>query len=369
MRLTLIGSEVWRRTLLRLKGRVTAAFFVGFAAGIGILVLSAVAFWAAERGVNEQVRGLGSGFKWVTVTLLTQSTPWDIETGIGDFLYYLVLIVGVGLVALGTGAIASKLVEYIIQRGSGMGRAKVKGHILICGWSSQGSEILRELHAEEVQDKRPVVILADLQSTPTRDELTTFIRGNPANAEDLERAGINDADTAIILSDRTNRTATDDDRDAKTLLTALAVESLNEDCYTCVEVIRSENRVHFERAKADEIVVSAEMTGALLASSAVTHGLSRVVADLITHPEGHEFYAVELPLDLEGKRFEEVIREMKSRHDCVVIAVSSYGGRYQLNPPGELTLNRADRLLVVASDVTALPAARGDVAPPTDAEM
>lgn len=354
MRRIPITPAVMKRTWLVLAKR-TGQLVLGMLIGFVLLFLSGILFWVVERDGSAEVDTVFSGLEWVSLTLLSQASPWEVTTGVGTALYYFVLVVGVGIVAMGTGAIASKLVEYVIRKGSGMGEAKVSGHIVICGWSSKGQEILRELHAEEVEDKRPVVILAPLESTPTRDEHTMFIRGHATSNEDLLRAGIDRADTAIILADQSNPSASSDDLDARTLLTTLAVESVNPDCYTCVEVISSENRVHFERTKADELVVSAELTGALLASSAVTHGLSRLVTDLITHPEGNELYSIPVPVAYDGISFADAMVALKREHDCVLVAVASAQGEYRLNPPGDEPVAVGQRLLVVAGrEITGL---------------
>jgi voltage-gated potassium channel len=348
------GRKRRRKTLI--SRRAAMAFAVDFTrhllilAGVAFVTLmtSGVLFWLFERDKNPNIHNIGSGFQWVTRTLLEGASPWSITTGVGTVLNYVVLIAGVGLVATATGAIVSKLVEMIVRRGSGMGQTRLSEHIVICGWNSKGPEILRELHAEEVEDKRPIVILAPLESRPSRDDLTHFLRGNPSNADDLMRAGIDRAGTAIVLADDSNPSAAADDIDAKTLLTTLAVETLNPDCYTCVEVIRSENRQHFERTKADELVVSSELTGALLATSAVTHGISRVVSDLITHPEGNEFYRIAAPSDIVGKLFHEAIDILKRGHDCVAFAIATHDGAYKINPPADTPIREGDHLLVIA---------------------
>ena len=156
-----------------------------------------------------------------------------------------------------------------------MGTFKGSGHILICGWSPKGSEIIRELRAQEVEDPREIVILADREVAPVEEDGVTFIRGNTERAaNDLRRAGLERVSTVIVLADDDERSNEPDDLDARSLLTTLAVESINGAAYSCVEVIKSENRQHFERTHADELVVSAELTGALLAASARTHGLT-----------------------------------------------------------------------------------------------
>jgi Trk K+ transport system NAD-binding subunit len=102
------------------------------------------------------------------------------------------------------------------------------------------------------------------------------------------------------------------------------------------------------RTKADELVVSAHLTGALLAHSAVTRGLSKVVGDLLTHPEGTEFYWIPVPKLLAGRTFREALSTLKIQHDCLPVAVSRDGGGYVTNPPGNQVLRLGDRLLVIA---------------------
>ena len=160
-----------------------------------------------------------------------------------------------------------------------------------------------------------VVLLAPLDKNPSTDPMVHFISGDPTQDVDLERASIRSARTALILADNSYPDIDAEDMDSRTLLTTLAVESLNPNCYTCVEVIRSDSAQHFSRTKANELVVSGRMTGALLAHSSVTHGLSKIIGDLITYPENNEFYWVDVPAELDGKTFADglVVVEAQSR--------------------------------------------------------
>lgn len=332
----LVRAQRAARTLLETRG-------LGYLLIVMVLVVLGVGGLFAL--IEPEVPGLLDGIWWAVVTLTTVGYG-DIfpTTGLGRVLGVALMLFGVGFL----GVLAGSLAAFFIEEGKGMAEAKVSGHILICGWSSKGEEILRELHAEEVEDKRPVVILAPLESSPTRDKLVTFVRGNPSSEEDLRRAGVDRADTSIILADESDTAASDSDLDARTLLTALAVESLNASCYTCVEVIRAENRQHFERTGADELVVSAELTGSLLASSAIVHGLSGVVSDLLTHPTGDEFYPLPLPDNMVGKTFKEAIGKFKEEADCIPVAVRVGEDSYRINPPADLILKQGDKLLVIS---------------------
>jgi voltage-gated potassium channel len=227
-----------------------------------------------------------------------------------------------------------------------MARFKGSGHLMICGWSPKGFEIIRELRAKEVEDRREIVILADLGTAPMENKATFFVRGNPSNADDLQRAGIERVSTVIVLADHSNSSDDPDDLDARTLLTTLAVESLNQQAYSCVEVVKSENRQHFERTQADELVVSAELTGSLLAAAAITHGLTAVVGDLLTHPDGEEFYRVSVPGPLVGSTAREALIALKDHWNSTLVGIF-VDGRCRVNPPSDQIITLDDELLVV----------------------
>jgi voltage-gated potassium channel len=252
----------------------------------------------------------------------------------------------VSLVAFTTAAIASRFVATVIKRGAGMGSFKGSSHLLICGWSPKGSEIIRELRAKEVEDHRPIVILADRDGAPFEGEAVTFVRGNPSSDADLRRAGLDRVSTVIVLADASNASDDPDDLDARSLLTTLAMECINPAAYSCVEVVKSENRQHFERTKADELVVSAELTGALLAAAARTHGLTAVIADLLTHPEGQELYRIPVPPELAGQTVRHALERLKDVHDSLLVAVFE-NGHCAVNPPSNSIIAADAELLVV----------------------
>jgi voltage-gated potassium channel len=341
-----------RRAAVVISNNLKSGFFLGGVMALGLLIVCSFAFFFFENSVdgdpNPDVRSIIDGFAWVTRTLFQGEPPFEPLTGVGSFLFYVVVITGVGIIAIVTAAIASKIIQWVMRKDSGMGQAKYSEHIVICGWSPKGDEILRELHSDEVLDKRPVAILAPLAQNPTEDDLVTFIHGHSSDAHALKRAGIEHAETAIVLADESNPSSGPDERDAMTLLTALAVESINPNVHTCVEVIRSENLQHFSRAGVDEVVVSAELTGNILAASAVTHGLSGVVADLTGHASGNEFYGVDAPSSLRGRTFGDALPLLKTQADALLIGVASDGIGFDLNPKIDRVLQEGDRLLMIA---------------------
>lgn len=318
------------------------------AAGLAMLILfiAPIFFYLVERNRSDDVHNLGDAYGWVVRTLFEGTSPYKVRSQAGFLAYWTVRVAGVSVVAFTTGAIASRFVATVIKRGAGMGTYKGSDHLLICGWSPKGSEIIRELRAKEVEDPRDIVILVDMEGVPSEGEGIVFIRGNTSNDADLRRAGVEHVSTVIVLADHTNTSADADDLDARALLTTLAVESINPQAYTCVEVVKSENRQHFERTRADELVVSAELTGALLAASARTHGLTAVIADLLTHPEGQELYRVPVPPELVGQSVRFALEQMKDVHDSLLVGVFT-DGHCAVNPPSDTLIGVGSELLVV----------------------
>jgi voltage-gated potassium channel len=142
--------------------------------------------------------------------------------------------------------------------------------------------------------------------------------------------------------------------DSRTLLTVLAIESMAPKVYTCVEVIRSENLEHFVHTHADEIVISAKLTGALLAHSAATPGLSSVVGELLTFPTGNEFYWIAVPASFVGRKFGDVLVDLKMRLNCLPVALRPANDGVRTNPPTDVVLGDGDRLLVIAEGYPSL---------------
>jgi Trk K+ transport system NAD-binding subunit len=333
----------------RAARRINQRFWQLAGLALGILILAPLLFWAFEHARNSDVEDIPSGYIWLVRTLMEGDTAYVPKTAGGYVVFYIVQLAGISLVAFVSGAIASKLVTTVMNRGKGMGSTNANGHVVICGWSGKGAEIIRELRAREVEDHRRIVVLAMLENDPTKVDDVEFLRGDPSDESDLLRAGVDRCSMALVLADESTPAATDAERDARTLFTVLAVETINHEAYSCVEVIRSENKRHFANTHANELVISAEVTGALLAGSATNPGLSRVVTNLVTHPDDQEFYRIPVPADLVGQPVSAALVTLKDRHDALLVAIIRGVDDYILNPAMTRELADDEHLLVIAS--------------------
>ena len=233
------------------------------------------------------------------------------------------MVASVTFIAIVTAKITSVLVESIRRGGSMAKKVNFSGHTIICGWNFQGERVVSELLKADVRQQRGIVVLHDSEERPIRDERVEFIRGDPSQDESLKRAGIMRADSVIVLTD-CHKGA--NDADAEALMIVLAVESLNRSVHTCVQIMNSANRMHLERAHADEIICLDQVGGSLVVASALNHGVSRILSELLTFNRGSEFYRYDRRISnkLVGKEFSDAIRIMAQQRIILLAVETDY---------------------------------------------
>ncbi|HEX78934.1 MAG TPA: hypothetical protein G4O19_02135 [Dehalococcoidia bacterium] len=233
------------------------------------------------------------------------------------------IIVSVTFLAVITARITSALIEFLRRGGSMAKKVNFSNHTIICGWNFQGERVVKELLAATVRQHRGIVILTDSDERPVEDERVEFVKGDPSQDDSLIRAGVDRANSVIVLSDCTKGA---NDADAEALMVVLAVESLNRKVHTCVQLMNSSNRVHLEHAHADEIICLDQMGGSLLVASALNHGVACLLTDLLTFDTGSEFYRYDRPLPdtLTGKSFAEAVQELSQKHIILLGVETDY---------------------------------------------
>jgi len=314
------------------------------AATLLVVLLGGALVYHAEYRTNPGLTTLGDAIWYAVVTVTTvgygdraPETPTGRAVGVGLMLF------GIGFLGLFTATIASLFIDRMLREGRGLTPVQATGHIVICGWNDKGRLIVGELREET---DRPVVILADLAERPMEGAHLSFVRGRPYLEESLHRVDIMRASGAVVLADESEG----EPSDAKTVLTVLAVESLNPAVYTCVEVLERQNIEHLRRAGADEILPTTELVGSLLARASLHPGLISAISELSTSSIGAEIYVIEAPPALHGMRFDEAIGKLRAApHGSILIGVR-VDGQVKLCPPGDWVIERGQQLFVVAMD-------------------
>ena len=181
------------------------------------------------------------------------------------------------------------------------------GHVVICNWNRKGQAIISELHSDVITDQRLVVIVTDKQ-LPKRIGMAWrgvfTVDGNPLEREYLLQAMINKAHSAIVLADEESPNP-----DTTNFMLAAAIEQINPDVHTIVEISESAYLGHFAGTGVDEMICISEIAEKIISQSCLTHGLSALYLHLLTaSKETNEVYIVPAPQVAHGRTYREVRR-------------------------------------------------------------
>ena len=338
----------------RLTSGLDRSFF--FRVGIvlvGFLLIASALVTLAERNtaghtwntIREFLNEFLNWLYWSLTTVMGAGDSSQVHTPIGYLFSWLLILFGVAIVASLTGALVGFLIDYLLKEGQGMGASGYRDHIIVCGWNSTARELIQELSTDEYTHR--IVVIHDSDKNPA-GEGVYFVSGDITTAHDLKRAGIEDAMAAVVCPvDGSN------EADMKSILCVMAIESLAPQVRTVVEVNNPSHVEHFQRAEADEILVSSQLVSRLMARSSLYPGLAGLVTDIVSGGEGSELYRVQLPDNYVGLSVDELSAKLRAEHRATLLSVSR-GGQAYVNPPEDFRLATGDDLIVVAESLGSL---------------
>jgi voltage-gated potassium channel len=361
-----LGSPLLRRIAWhtrRIAGGIDRRFFLALLEGAGFFVVAAALLvtllekdWTS--GPDAAIASFGQSVNWAIFTVLGQGDSAYVATAGGYVVSWLLVLFGVAIVGTITGALVAVVIDFLLKEGQGMGAAGYRDHIVVCGWNSTARDLISELRGDEYRAK--VVVLADLEKNPA-GEGVYFVRGDTAHGPDLKRAGIEEAAAALVFPSNQSSEA-----DMHSILTVMAIETLAPGVRTVAEVNNPAHVEHFERAHADEVLVTSRIASRLLARSALYPGLTGLVTDIVSGGEGSELYRVHLPDAYCGLTIDELSARLRSEHRATLLAISR-GRQTFVNPPTDFVLEPLDDALVVAESLGTLQPLRPDRAVPSPA--
>ena len=299
--------------------------------------------------------GLGGSVYWAITTVIGSGDASYVHSPGGYVIGWLLAFFGVAIVASLTAATVGIVIDFLLKEGQGMNAAGYRDHIVVCGWNATSRELLAELQGDEFVTK--VVLVHDAERSPA-GTAAYYVRGDFTSADDLRRAGILEAASAIVFPvDGSN------EADMRSILAVLTIESLAPGVRTVAEVNNPAHVDHFRRAGVDEVLVTSRLASRLLARSALYPGLTGVVADIVSGGEGSELYRVALPDEYAGLTVDECSARLRVDHRATLLSMVR-GTTTITNPPAGLTVAAGDEAVVIAEDLgSLLPASADDPRP------
>lgn len=308
-----------------------------------VVVVAAALVTLVERQLT--LGDFGESLYWAFTSILGAGEGSYVGTPAGWIIRTVLVIVSVFMAAIITATIIAVIVDFLLKEGQGLGASGFAGHIVICGWNTTAKFLIKELRSDDYRLR--VVLIHGAERNPAGDGVY-FVRGDPTDTADLERANIRAAEAAIVFPAEPT-----DEADMRSILAIMAIEAAAPNVRIVAEVNNPRHVEHFLRARADEVLATSRVASHLLARSALYPGLTTLVTDIVSGGEGSELYRVTLPDSYVGLSVDEVSSRLRRDHRATLLAISR-GEATHVNPEADFVLLPSDDVLVVAESLGSL---------------
>ncbi len=313
---------------------VFSLFFVFF---FSILI---IVFSVEHTAGNKNIKDFFDAIYYTVITATTVGYGDVVPlTATGKLLAMALGVLGIFLFSLLTATISTGFFHSVNMLKAGMlSFREMKNHIVICGWNETGEVILEELkqyYKERHQRMKPVVIVSEQD---IQVEGTYYKKGDFVREEILKNAGVEHADTVIILAEKLPH-LTEDSIDARSILAAMLVRDLNPRVSLIIEILLRENAKTIRRKKvADYIIVDGEIVGSII-SNYIKHKETTELLKFFLEKAEFEEKVVE-----EVKTFRELLHELG--RDYILIGVKR-GEEFIMFPDPDFEVRPEDTLLLL----------------------
>ena len=269
----------------------------------------------------------GNAIWWTIVTITTVGygdySPSSVP---GRILAVIIMFSGIGLISVLTGSISSIFTTKKIMEGRGLENLKLKNHIVICGWNSNIEKVLSNIAklSSEGEDVK-IAMINDMGEDQMNSIIARFnsdtlkiyfVRGDYALESILNKACIDNANSAVIISDDT--VENDDD---KTILTVLTIKNKLPNLKVIAHVSQQDKLPYLKRAKADEVIVNDTYESFMAATHVLEPGVPQAVNQLLDLHSAHRFKSMTIPDSYIGKTFSEIAAYFKEHENSLCIGL------------------------------------------------
>lgn len=222
------------------------------------------------------------------------------------------------------------------------------GHLVICGWSTQGRRAVEDLQATAPELEITIVCQSEDEIPPVVDhDNIRQLCGDPTDEELLEEAKITEADAVVLLADRSYG-GNIDTLDSRTILTALTIRELDETVHLIAELANDEHRRLAGNAGIDETIMADQFSGVMLSQSLQSAGLSELFIQLFETAAGAVLEERSVPSQLVGSPYSSAVGR-GAELGLGAVAGLRRDGQLMLPPDDDPQLEESDLLLSMRS--------------------
>lgn len=277
-------------------------------------------------------------FKYETQTDSGIETPVDsiwftlVTIGAGYFDYcvksvpgrisaFILLVMGMLLLSVITGKIASSFMEIQLKKDKGLkGIKRMKGHFLLCGWRPGFEKILDSVLTSNPDIAPDMIVLINEAPGENMTQLRAkskfkginYIYGDFSDESVLKKANIESAERALVISDHSQKYS-ELEVDSRTVLSVLTMENLNPGIYVAAELNDAKFEKHLQMAHCDEIILTTDYEHSLLATASSGRGYSNVIRALIGDDADSGILIEDIPSAFIGKTYGEYQAELSKK--------------------------------------------------------
>lgn len=241
----------------------------------------------------------GDAIYWSILSVMGQSDGSILESWSARALGLAVIFAGIAFFGIVSGSITTFIMEAMNKRMSGKEDFQGDNHIVVCGLNSKLEELIGYLR--RLPGGHDIVLLFESDSDQAAQEFvgeemneaarkrvrTQWVRGNPRSEDGLRRANVLAAHEIIVLADEASNGLSEEDLDARTLMTLEMLNHFAEDRIRREDASRSlftklthaRNAAQASRAFGGRLSVTIELKTPQCVKLAKSKGANVVYAD------------------------------------------------------------------------------------------
>lgn len=314
-----------KRFFRNLKYALQNPFTYGYILIAIILVVSTFVVYLTETKTDSGIATPADSIWFTLVTIVAGYFDYCVRSVPGRFAALSLLILGMLLLSVITGKIASSFMEMQLKKDKGLkGLKNMKGHFLLCGWRQGFEKILDSVLTSNPDITPDMIVLINEAPGDSMSQLRSesrfkginYISGDFSDESVLKRAHIETAERALVISDRSKKYS-DLEIDSRTVLSVLTMENLNPGIYVAAELIDGKFEKHLQMAHCDEIILTTDYEHSLLATASSGMGYSNVIRALIGDDADSGILIEDIPLAFVGKTYGAYQAELSKKSNSV----------------------------------------------------